>query len=75
MLNEALSFGMAVIPWSSSLMIVIKVIINEVNSVTSSVGALQFWYQSKGYEFLAKVMSPYLRFMSFYSRLWGSNQG
>jgi len=46
MSSEALSFGMAVRPWSSGLMIVIKVMINEVNSVSYIVGALQFLYQS-----------------------------
>jgi len=46
MVSEALSFGMTVIPLSSNLMIVIKVIINEVNSVARTVGVLQFWYQS-----------------------------
>jgi len=63
MLNEALTFGRAVTAWSG-LMIVIEVMINKVNSVACTVGALQFSYQSKVYGFLPKVMSPFLRFMS-----------
>jgi len=37
MLNEASSFGTAVMPRSSGLMIVIKVMINEVNNISNIV--------------------------------------
>jgi len=56
-LREALSFRTAVMPQSLDLMIVIKVMINEVNSISCLVEALQFWYKNQ-------VMSSYLRFMS-----------
>jgi len=42
MLSAALSFGTEVTPESSGLMIVIKVMINEVNNISYIVGALQF---------------------------------
>ena len=41
MLNEALSFGTAVTPCSSGLMIVIKVMVNELNSVACAMGTLR----------------------------------
>ena len=40
MLSEALSFETAAMPLSSGLMVVIKVMINEVNSVPCTVGVL-----------------------------------
>ena len=46
-LVETLSFGTAVTPWALGLMVVIKVKINELNSVSYTVRALKFWYQSK----------------------------
>ena len=52
-LSENLSFGTVVTPQSSGLMVVIKVMINEVNSVSYPVGALQYYFQkiekNKGY--------------------------
>ena len=39
MLNEALSFGTTIMPSPSCLVIMIKVMINEVNSVACTVGA------------------------------------
>jgi len=70
MLSEALSFGTAVTCWSLGLMIVIKVMINEVNSVSYTAGALQFWYYSEGYEFLPMVYEFLVEAMSLELRLW-----
>jgi len=41
MLSEALFFGMAVTPSSLSFMVVIKVLINELNSAAYMVGLLR----------------------------------
>jgi len=41
LLRVALSFGTTIKPWSSKLMVVIKAMINEINSVAYMVGELQ----------------------------------
>ena len=41
LLSEVLSFGTTLTRWSSNLMVVIKVMINEVNSIAYIVAALQ----------------------------------
>jgi len=75
--SGALSFGTAVMPWSLDLIMVIKVMINKVNSVACGVGVPQLWYQSWGYEFLptsykvlAQVVGFWLRSRVFSQGLW-----